>query len=93
MKKYKCYFNQEFYTISDYKNLMNHLKKDKKRDVFLTEIARNYNIFKSLLKLKELKLIEFSYEDSTEEEHIRFVDRLRKDIPIMERYIKKTELK
>lgn len=93
MRKYKCYFGQEFYTIKDYKKIMKYLKKDKNSNTFLKDIAASYNMFKSMIKLKNLKLIKFSYEDGMEEEHIRFVDRIKKDIPKLERFITQTKLK
>ncbi len=57
------------------------------------ELAATYNMFKSMLKLRDLKLIKFNREDGIEINHIDFIDQLRKDIPKMDRYIKKTELK
>mgnify|MGYP001609185774 CR=1 FL=1 len=93
MINYKFYYGEgEIGEVKNYKRFVAHLKKRGSRS-FLMELAESYNVFKTMLKLKALKLIKFSREDGMEERHIKFVDRLRKDIPIMNKYIEKTRLK
>ena len=92
MIKYKFYYNEEEVGVKNYKKLVAELKKGKSRP-FLMELAATYNMFKSMLKLRDLKLIKFSRDDRMEIKHINFVDSLREDIPIINKYIRKTELK
>ena len=92
MKKYYFYYDDKEVGVKDYKKLVANLKKPKYRP-FLRVLAATYNMFKSMLKLRDLKLIKFSRDDRMEIKHINFVDSLREDIPIINKYIRKTELK
>lgn len=89
---YKFYYNEGMVGVKNYRGLVTELKKDKRKyKHFLMELAGTYGMFKSLLKMRDMKLLKFR-EDGMEEDHIKFVDKLKKSLPELERYIKKSSL-
>ena len=93
MVRHQIYLNGQTAKIKNYKKLVKHLKKNRALKVaFLIEIAGTYSMFKSLLKMKDMKILNFE-KDGMEENHIKFVDKLSKDFPILKKYIEESRLK
>ena len=93
MVRHQIYLNGQTAKIKSYKGLLKTLKRDRALKVaFLIEIAGTYSLFKSLLKMRDMKILKFK-KDGMEENHIKFVDKLSKDFPILSKYIEETRLK